>query len=72
MRRPATFAYAKVQLIALVKKEGTILALLKAVHLPTQATGPPERAKPEPAATEPLDLEWSGEGESMDWPEYPD
>lgn len=39
------------------------------MHLPTQATGPPERAKPETATTEPLELEWSGEGESMDWPE---
>jgi hypothetical protein len=28
----------------------------------TQATGPPEGAKPEPAATEPLELEWSGQG----------
>ncbi len=62
----------RLRLIALVKKEETIQALLKALHLPTQATGPPERAKPEPATTEPLELEWSGEGESADWPEYPD
>lgn len=62
----------KLRLIALVKKEETIQALLKARHLPTQATGPPERAQPEPVATEPLELEWSGEGESADWPEYPD
>ena len=62
----------RLRLIALVKKEETIQALLKAMHLPTQATGPPERAKPEPATTEPLELEWSGEGESADWPEYSD
>jgi hypothetical protein len=53
-------------------KEETIQAPLKAMHLPTQATGPQERAKPDPGATEPLELAWSGKGESMDWPEYPD
>lgn len=42
------------------------------VVCPTQATGPPERANSEPAETEALELEWSGEGESADWPEYPD
>ncbi|GEM_PF-6299694 len=46
--------------------------ILKAMHLSTQATGPPQDAKPEPAKTEALKLEWSGEGESADWPEYPD
>lgn len=51
----------RLRLIALVKKEETILALLKALHLPTEATGPPEMAKPEPATTEPLELEWSGD-----------
>jgi len=62
----------KLRLIALVKKEETIQALLKAMHLLTQPTGPPEGAKPEPAETEAMELEWSGEGESADWPEYPD
>jgi len=42
------------------------------MQLPTQATGPPAMTKPEPAETEALELEWSGEGESTDWPEYPD
>ena len=37
-----------------------------------EATGPGERAQPEPVATEPLELTWSGEGESADWPELPD
>jgi hypothetical protein len=55
-----------------VKKEKKIQALLKALHLPTQATGPPERAQRELVANEPLELYWSGEGESADWPEYPD
>ena len=45
--------------------------LRKAMHLATQATGPPEAANPEPAETEAQELEWSGEGESVDWPEYP-
>jgi hypothetical protein len=60
----------KLRLIALVKKEETIQALLKAMHLQTEATGPPERSQP--VATEPLELEWSGPGKSTDWPEYPD
>lgn len=62
----------KLRLIALVKKEETIQALLKAMHMQTEATGPPERAQAEPATTEPLELEWSGQGERADWPEYPD
>jgi hypothetical protein len=62
----------RLRLIALVKKEETVQTLLSAMQLPTQATGPPERAKPEPAETEALELEWSGGGESADWPEYPD
>jgi hypothetical protein len=62
----------KLRLIALVKKEETIQAHLETMHLLTQPTGPPEGAKPEPAETEPLELEWSGEGESADRPEYPD
>jgi hypothetical protein len=40
--------------------------------MPTLPTGPPERAKPESVETGALELEWSGEGESADWPEYPD
>jgi hypothetical protein len=55
-----------------VKREETIQALLTAMRLPSHATGPPERAKSEPVETETLELEWSGEGESADWPEYPD
>jgi hypothetical protein len=62
----------KLQLIALVKKEETIPALLKTMHLLAQASGPPKRAKLRPVATEPMELEWSGQGESADWPEYPD
>jgi hypothetical protein len=42
------------------------------MQLPTQATGPPARAKSERTEPEALDLEWSGEGESGDWSEYPD
>lgn len=62
----------RLRLIALVKKEETVQALLTAMRLSTQATGPPERAKSEPVEPEALELEWSGEGESADWPEYPD
>ena len=62
----------KLRLIALVKQEETIQTLLSAMHLLTQATGPPVAAQPEPAETEALELEWSGEAESADWPEYPD
>ena len=56
----------------MVKKEEMIQALLKAMHLPTQATAPPVATKPEPAETEAKEFEWHGEGESTDWPEYPD
>ena len=62
----------RLRLIALVKKEETIQTLLKAMHLPTQATGPPERVKSEPAEPEALELKWSREGENADWLEYPD
>jgi hypothetical protein len=62
----------KLRLIALVKQEETIQTLLSAMRLLTQATGPPVAAQPEPAETEALELEWSGEAESADWPEYPD
>ena len=62
----------RLRLIALVKKEETTTALLKAMQLPTQTRGPPEWAKPEPAEPEALELEWNGEGESADWLEYPD
>ena len=47
----------RLRLIALVKKEETIETLLTAVQLPTQATGPPERGKLEPAESEALELE---------------
>jgi hypothetical protein len=36
-----------------------------------QATGPPERAKPEPAVPETPEFESSGEGANADSPEYP-
>jgi hypothetical protein len=62
----------RLRLIALVKKEETKQTLLKAMHLPTQATGPPERVKSEPAEPEALELKWSREGESADCLEYPD
>ena len=56
----------------MVKKEEMIQVLLKATYLPTQAMGPPVAAKPEPAETEAKEFECHGEGESTDWPEYPD
>jgi len=61
----------RLRLIALVKKEETVQTLLSGMQLPTQATGPPERTKSEPAEPEALEIEWSGEGESADWPEIP-
>jgi Putative transposase len=58
------------RLIALVKKEETIQALLSAMHLPT---GPPKGAKSHLPGTAEEDFEWSGGGdEIMDWLEYPD
>ena len=62
----------RLRLIALVKTEETIQTLLSAMQVLTQATGPPEMAKSEPAEPEALELEWSGEGASTDWPEYPE
>ena len=62
----------RLRLIALVKKEETIEALLKAMHLLPQPTGPPEVAKPKLPDSDVMELDWSGEGESADGPEYPD
>lgn len=56
----------RLRLIALVKKEGTIRAVLAALHFPT---GPPKVSSPRTWGEEPGDQEAS---ESMDWPEYPD
>ena len=55
-----------------MKKEETIETLLSAMHLPPQATGPPVAAQSEPEEPEALELGWSGECETPDWPEYPD
>jgi len=60
----------RLRLIALVKKEETIRAVLTALHFPT---GPPkEERAPSPAIGE-EDRDRQEAGESMDWPEeYPD
>ena len=45
--------------------------LLHAATSGSPPAGPPERAQPEPAASDPLELEWSGQGESADGPDLP-
>jgi len=61
-------------LIALVKREETIQALLSALHLPRafHSPGPPKVVNPLPLNTAEEEFGFSGEGEGTDWPEYPD
>jgi hypothetical protein len=61
----------RLRLIALVKKEETIRAVLTALHYPT---GPPKEAKASSLVAREDDLSGSGRGtdESTDRPEYPD
>ena len=54
-------------MIGLVKTERTIQTLLAAMHLPT---GPPKVVVPaSPISDNGEGLEWSGGGETTDWPE---
>ena len=59
----------RLRLIALVKKEETIQAVLRALRL---ATGPPQVANPGRPDSSEEGLENGGEGEGADWPEYSD
>ena len=53
-------------MIGLVKTERTIQTLLAAMHLPT---GPPKVVAPGLERSDDEGLEWSGGGETTDWPD---